>query len=123
MQTLLSHPHTAVYADSSSSSSCDTDGSGSSSSDIPFALQWAFALVRSRAFAAGNDLFAFVPFLDMVRVFNYSISSLQCVHASVACCTVISLLRCDSEYKVPRVFMCCSNTALPPLTHLAHNRM
>jgi hypothetical protein len=71
MQTLLSHPYTAVYAntDSSSSSSSDSDDDSSgSSSDIPFALQWAFALVRSRAFAAGNDLFAFVPFLDMVSV-------------------------------------------------------
>jgi hypothetical protein len=70
MQTLLSHPYTAVYAntDSSSSSSSDSSTNNSDGSDIPFALQWAFALVRSRAFAAGNDLFAFVPFLDMVSV-------------------------------------------------------
>ena len=56
MQTHLSHPYTAVYPREA------VAGGG-----IPYALQWAFALVRSRAFTAGPDLFAFVPFLDMVR--------------------------------------------------------
>ena len=35
--------------------------------DGPGLLQWAYACVRSRAFFLGNDYFAFIPFLDMVR--------------------------------------------------------
>ena len=33
---------------------------------MPFALQWTFALVRSRAFVADEINLAYVPFLDMV---------------------------------------------------------
>jgi hypothetical protein len=99
MQTLLSHPYTAVYANTDSTSS---DSSINDSSDIPFALQWAFALVRSRAFAAGNDLFAFVPFLDMVSaatwICTHVLNILLCAQAIIACYTVISVHRCTSAY-------------------------
>eukprot|EP00611_Tribonema_gayanum_P022634 TRINITY_DN4587_c0_g1_i1.p1 TRINITY_DN4587_c0_g1~~TRINITY_DN4587_c0_g1_i1.p1 ORF type:complete len:288 (-),score=101.68 TRINITY_DN4587_c0_g1_i1:82-945(-) len=57
MQTHMAHPRTACYS---------ALGPGVLQS-LPFALQWAFALVRSRAFSAGNDQFAFVPFLDMAN--------------------------------------------------------
>lgn len=70
MQTLLSHPKTAVYA---AGAKVVGDGGvgqgggekkGEREGDIaPMALVWAFAMVRSRAFAAGDDRFAFVPFL------------------------------------------------------------
>ncbi|KAG2434230.1 hypothetical protein HXX76_007955 [Chlamydomonas incerta] len=35
--------------------------------DVPSWFQWAFACVRSRAFRAGADAFAFVPFLDLAN--------------------------------------------------------
>ncbi|KAG2447358.1 hypothetical protein HYH02_007686 [Chlamydomonas schloesseri] len=35
--------------------------------DVPSWIQWAFACVRSRAFRAGPDAFAFVPFLDLAN--------------------------------------------------------
>ncbi|GLC38819.1 hypothetical protein PLESTB_000712700 [Pleodorina starrii] len=35
--------------------------------DVPSWFQWAFACVRSRAFRAGPDAFAFVPFLDFAN--------------------------------------------------------
>eukprot|EP00198_Chlamydomonas_reinhardtii_P009549 XP_001698886.1 predicted protein [Chlamydomonas reinhardtii] len=35
--------------------------------DVPSWFQWAFACVRSRAFRAGPDAFAFVPFLDLAN--------------------------------------------------------
>lgn len=70
-QTLLSHPRTAVYAGVKTGSPGSKDeGSGveggavGAESDVaPMALAWAFAMVRSRAFAGGDDRFAFVPFL------------------------------------------------------------
>lgn len=62
MRTLLSHPKTAVYAQTPRGS--DEQAAPPMGSDVaPMALAWAFAMVRSRAFAAGNDRFAFVPFL------------------------------------------------------------
>lgn len=72
MQTLLSHPKTAVYAASAISKAVGGDRvgqgggkqKGGGEGDIaPMALVWAFAMVRSRAFAAGDDRFSFVPFL------------------------------------------------------------
>lgn len=72
MQTLLSHPKTAVYAASATSKAVGGDRvgqgegeqKGGGEGDIaPMALVWAFAMVRSRTFAAGDDRFAFVPFL------------------------------------------------------------
>lgn len=66
-QTLLAHPRTAVYADIKTGSPGSKGERGAvveAESDVaPVALSWAFAMVRSRAFAGGDDRFAFVPFL------------------------------------------------------------
>lgn len=66
-QTLLAHPRTAVYADIKTGSPGSKGEGGAvveAESDVaPVALSWAFAMVRSRAFAGGDDRFAFVPFL------------------------------------------------------------
>lgn len=65
-QALLAHPRTAVYAGvkTGSPGSKGEGGSVEAESDVaPVALAWAFAMVRSRAFAGGDDRFAFVPFL------------------------------------------------------------
>ncbi|CAN0415310.1 unnamed protein product [Ascophyllum nodosum] len=69
MRTLLSHPRTAVYAAATEEWDGDSRGGpASSESDVaPMALAWAFAMVRSRAFAGGDGRFAFVPFLDMAN--------------------------------------------------------
>lgn len=64
MQTLLSHPQTARYAKKQGgTAAAATSGQAEESDAAPMALAWAFAMVRSRAFAADSDLFAFVPFL------------------------------------------------------------
>lgn len=62
MCTLSYHPKTAVYAQTPRGA--DEQAAPPRRSDVaPMALAWAFAMVRSRAFAAGDDRFAFVPFL------------------------------------------------------------
>lgn len=62
MESLLAHPKTAAYARKPGGG--DTQAGASAATDVaPVALAWAFAMVRSRAFAAGDDRFAFVPFL------------------------------------------------------------
>ena len=63
MRSLLSHPKTAIYA---AGKTKEAGGGGEAvESDVsPMALVWAFAMVRSRAFASNDDdRFAFVPFL------------------------------------------------------------
>lgn len=65
MRSLLSHPKTAVYV---AGSARDQPGAAAETAEketdaAPMALLWAFAMVRSRAFAADDDRFAFVPFL------------------------------------------------------------
>ncbi|CAM9302999.1 unnamed protein product [Ectocarpus sp. 4 AP-2014] len=80
MQTLLSHPKTAVYAARKTAKGEVTAAAGEAATAaatreeaeketdaVPMALLWAFAMVRSRAFAADGDRFAFVPFLDMAN--------------------------------------------------------
>lgn len=66
MQTLRSHPKTAAYAVTPGEGS-EKQGAAAGATvetDVaPMALLWAFAMVRSRAFNAGDDQFAFVPFL------------------------------------------------------------
>lgn len=60
MRSLLSHPKTAIYATKKDAEA----GSGEVESDVsPMALVWAFAMVRSRAFASNDDRFALVPFM------------------------------------------------------------
>lgn len=61
MRSLLSHPKTAIYA----AGKAEKAGSGEAvESDVsPMALVWAFAMVRSRAFASNDDRFALVPFM------------------------------------------------------------
>ena len=39
----------------------------SNSYDVCTPLQWAFALVRSRCFKVSEDIFAFVPLIDMAN--------------------------------------------------------
>lgn len=65
MRSLLSHPKTAVYVTRKAG---DEQGAAAEAPEketdaAPMALLWAFAMVRSRAFAADDDRFAFVPFL------------------------------------------------------------
>lgn len=77
MQTLLSHPQTAVYAKKQGEPTTkDNDAA-------PMALTWAFAMVRSRAFAANDNLFAFVPFL---------VSTYLSLVWSLLCCLMVVLL-------------------------------
>ncbi|CAM9247000.1 unnamed protein product [Pylaiella littoralis] len=75
MQTLLSHPKTAIYVakkadggQAAAAAAAKTKDTAENETDLaPMALLWAFAMVRSRAFAAGDHRFAFVPFLDMAN--------------------------------------------------------
>ncbi|CAM9407339.1 unnamed protein product, partial [Hapterophycus canaliculatus] len=77
MRTLLSHPKTAIYAAASATEqdaptaaaavSATKEVAGKETDMAPMALLWAFAMVRSRAFVAEDDRFAFVPFLDMAN--------------------------------------------------------
>ncbi len=71
MRTLLSHPKTAVYAArTKAGGGRETKGEGEAGKETdaaPMALLWAFAMVRSRAFAADENRFAFVPFLVRER--------------------------------------------------------
>lgn len=81
MRTLLSHPKTAIYAAAASKTeegattapapAATTKEVAEKETDIaPMALLWAFAMVRSRAFVAENDRFAFVPFLVRAPVYR-----------------------------------------------------
>lgn len=71
MRSLLSHPKTAVYVAREAQDqqgAAETAGAAEEPAEretdaAPMALLWAFAMVRSRAFAADDDRFAFVPFL------------------------------------------------------------
>ncbi|CAN0295750.1 unnamed protein product, partial [Discosporangium mesarthrocarpum] len=80
MQTLLSHRITAPYSGISTTVGASGGGQEGPGRDrggravgggvdpgIPMALTWAFAMVRSRAFGAGEERFALVPFLDMAN--------------------------------------------------------
>ncbi|CAN0524315.1 unnamed protein product, partial [Ectocarpus sp. 8 AP-2014] len=80
MRTLLSHPKTAVYATrktaegeaaaaagETATAAATKEAAEKETDAVPMALLWAFAMVRSRAFAADGDRFAFVPFLDMAN--------------------------------------------------------
>lgn len=70
MQTMLSHPKTAMYASGKAVAGRGAGEATSSQAGIdtaPLALVWAFAMVRSRAFASEDDRFAFVPFLVSTR--------------------------------------------------------
>jgi len=71
MRTLLSHPKTAIYAARPKAEGDGTVGEAKQEAEketdaAPMALLWAFAMVRSRAFAADGNRFAFVPFLVSV---------------------------------------------------------
>lgn len=70
MKTLLSHPKTTIYASDSKAVPAGEKGvEEKEESDVaPMALVWAFAMVRSRAFTAGDDRFAFVPFMVSTAV-------------------------------------------------------
>lgn len=71
MHTLLSHPKTAIYVakkaeggQAEAGTGVETKGAAEKETDMaPMALMWAFAMVRSRAFTAEDNRFAFVPFL------------------------------------------------------------
>lgn len=78
MRSLLSHPKTAVYATrkaqdqqgapaaaaaAAAAAAGAEDAADEETDAAPMALLWAFAMVRSRAFVADDDRFAFVPFL------------------------------------------------------------
>ena len=66
MRSLLSHPKTAVYVtrqDQQGAAVQAPEAPEKETDTAPMALLWAFAMVRSRAFAADDDRFAFVPFL------------------------------------------------------------
>lgn len=70
MRSLLSHPKTAVYAarktqdqQGATEGAAAQEAAEKETDAAPMALLWAFAMVRSRAFAADDDRFAFVPFL------------------------------------------------------------
>eukprot|EP00752_Nemacystus_decipiens_P006521 g5872.t1 len=71
MRSLLSHPKTAAYVARKAEDrqgEAAAEGAAEKETDAaPLALLWAFAMVRSRAFAADDDRFAFVPFLDMAN--------------------------------------------------------
>lgn len=51
------------------------------------ALAWAFAMVRSRAFVAEDDRFAFVPFMvrEIAAVYPLDACSCSCKLYSVMC--------------------------------------
>lgn len=79
MRTLLSHPKTAIYAarkttegeavaaaaaaGEAATGAATREAAEKETDAVPMALLWAFAMVRSRAFAADGERFAFVPFL------------------------------------------------------------
>ncbi|CAM9351837.1 unnamed protein product, partial [Phaeothamnion confervicola] len=84
--SLLVHPATAFYATAAKAAAAAAANAATAraaaaaaaaaataarAAAMPTALQWAFALVRSRAFAAGAasgfEEFAFVPFLDQAN--------------------------------------------------------
>lgn len=69
MRSLLSHPKTAIYGGRKAE---EAGNSEAVESDVsPMALVWAFAMVRSRAFASNDDRFAFVPFMVRSKCFVY----------------------------------------------------
>lgn len=66
MKTLLSHPQTLVYVPDAKPAVGERQEPAAPEVErdvAPLALVWAFAMVRSRAFASSDDRFAFVPFL------------------------------------------------------------
>eukprot|EP00903_Cladosiphon_okamuranus_P008723 g8355.t1 len=69
MRSLRSHPKTAVYVarKAQGQQGAAEEPAEKETDAAPMALLWAFAMVRSRAFAADDDRFAFVPFLDMAN--------------------------------------------------------
>lgn len=80
MRTLLSHPKTAGYAarktaegeaaaaaGEAATAAATKEAAVKETDAVPMALLWAFAMVRSRAFAADGDRFAFVPFLVRLK--------------------------------------------------------
>ena len=70
MQSFLSHPKTAIYAAKKATGAA---GNKVESDVSPMALVWAFAMVRSRAFASNDDRFAFVPFMVRSRKSVYGL--------------------------------------------------
>lgn len=71
MKTLLSHPKTAIYAAKKTEGEVAEAAAAAvetKETDMaPMALLWAFAMVRSRAFTAEDNRFAFVPFLVRLK--------------------------------------------------------